>query len=547
MSQTYEKNGMILGHLVADWVERDPDRRILTFVSIDGDGCFHDEYRTYRELWDNAQRIAGALRDADMGEGDRFAIMLQNHPEFVDTMVASSIANTVFVPIDPRTRGDKLRYMLDFAECKGLITADYALEQVLAVLPQLTRLRWVWVIGSGDLPEALPQARRVDDILAQQVPDLPMLAQDPMRPMQMLYTSGTTGDPKAILAPYARFGGIASMGPAIGLREDDRPYTGLSLTHANAQIITLGNVLKMGLSGVFSRRFTKSRLWDIARQYRCTMFNLLGGMTTAIYSEPRRPDDADNPVRYVLSAGMPAQIWNEFGKRFGVEVFEFYGTAEGGVSMNPPGVGPVGSIGKPPPSMIAKIFDDQDNECPPGESGELAFRNADGSCPPVTYYRNPEASAKKVAGGWFRTGDVCHMDSEGWLYFHYRKGGAIRHNGDFVNPAFVEKTMAENDSVDDVFVYGVNSASGVPGEKDVVAAVVPRQGTQLDVAALFAHCGRTLERNFVPTYIQVMDEIPKTASEKPIERMCVEAFQNRPEAVYTEAGHTSKRASGDRQ
>ena len=134
--------------------------------------------------------------------------------------------------------------------------------------------------------------------------------------MQMLYTSGTTGDPKAILSPYARFGFVASLGEVLGLNASDRPYTGLSLTHANAQLITLGATLFMGLRGVISRKFTKSRLWDITRHYGCTMFNLLGGMTTAIYSEPEKPNDADNPVRYVLSAGMPAAIWDKFQKRF---------------------------------------------------------------------------------------------------------------------------------------------------------------------------------------------------------------------------------------
>lgn len=527
---------LILGNLIANRVESDPDRGILTFVDVTERGGFEEQTRTYRELWDNAQRIARALIDAGMAPGDRFAIMIQNHAEFVDAMIASSIVNTVFVPIDPRTQGAKLRYMLDFAGCRGVLTATYVMPQLLAVLPSLPELRWIWVIGdepSADLP---PQAQRLGDVLGPRRPDLAVAARNAADPMQMLYTSGTTGDPKAILAPYARFGQVASMGPLIGLRDDDRPYTGLSLTHANAQLITLGNVLKMGTPGVFSRRFTKCRLWDITRRYGCTVFNLLGGMTTAIYSEPLRPDDADNPVRYVLSAGMPAAIWEAFSRRFGVEILEFYGTAEGGLTINPPGVGPIGSIGKPPPTMIAKIVDGDGNECPPGTEGELLFRNADGSCPPVSYFRNPEASAEKVAGGWFHSGDICRMDAQGWIYFLYRKGTAIRRNGDFVNPAFVEKELAEHASVDDVFVYGVPAANGVPGEKDVVAAIVLRQGSRPDttVAALFGHCHSRLERNFVPTYIQLMDEIPKTASEKPMERLCVDAFRRDVRHVYTD-------------
>lgn len=533
---TEEQVGMMLPYMVQDWAQKEPDRKSLTFVDIDKQGNFQDETRTYGELWNNGQRVAAALKEAGMAENDRFAIMMMNHPEFVDAMVGSGIANTTFVPIDPRTQGKKLKFMLEFVSCKGVIVGDYNLPALRNIIDEVDGLEWVWVISSGgevDL-SGLPNARLISDILAEPAPEpeLPIAAKESTDEMQMLYTSGTTGDPKAIVGPYARFGAIGSLGPAIGLREDDVPYSGLSLTHANAQLITLGNVIKMGLHGVFSRKFTKSRLWDITREYGCTQFNLLGGMTTAIYSDPEKPDDADNPVRYVLAAGMPPAIWKNFEKRFGLEVFEFYGTAEGGVSMNPPGVGPIGSMGKPPASMVAKIFDEDGKECPPHQIGELAFQNADGSCPHVEYYKLPEKSAAKMKDGWLWTGDMCHTDEGGWLYFDWRDGDAIRHNGDFVNPGFVQKELAEHDNVDDVFVYGVKAASGVPGEKDVVAAVVP--AGEADVQAMFRHCRERLEGNFVPGYIQILDEIPKTASEKPQERFCVEAFENHPDQVHTE-------------
>ena len=146
------------------------------------------------------------------------------------------------------------------------------------------------------------------------------------------------------MAPHARFGSIAALGPVIGLTPEDRPYTGLSLTHANAQLITLGNVLSMGLRGVISLKFTKSRLWDICRHYGCTMFNLLGGMTAAVYADPRLDNDTDNPVRLVISAGMPAAIWEDFERRFDLQLFEVYGAAEGGLFWND-GSGPAGSFG----------------------------------------------------------------------------------------------------------------------------------------------------------------------------------------------------------
>ncbi|MCG3168659.1 MAG: Long-chain-fatty-acid--CoA ligase [Pseudomonadales bacterium] len=529
---------LILANLIAAKAAAQRDLDVLTFVDVLPDGSLVDETRTYGELWDNGRRLAGALLAHGMRRGDRFALLMQNDPEFVDCMVGSSVAATVYVPIDARTRGDKLAYMLRFAGCRGVVCAGYALANLLEVAPGLPDLEWIWVTGAARPAGAAPARvalRRLADVLDAQVPAVAVAVSDPAEPMQMLYTSGTTGDPKAIVANYMRYTMIASIAPVLGWTAADRLYTGLSFTHANAQIITLGNVLVLGARGVFSRRFTKSRLWDICRRYGCTAFNLLGGMTTAIYSEPPRPDDADNPVRMVLSAGMPAAIWENFARRFGVQIFEFYGAAEGGMTFNPPGVGPIGSIGKPPPTMEARIVDEHDRECLPFERGEIVFRNADGSCPPVVYYGNPEASHSKTAGGWLRMGDIGHRDADGWFYFDYRKGGGIRHNGDFVATAFVEKAIAEHPQVDDVFVYGIAAASGAPGEKDVVAVVVPLPGVALDVADLYRHCRRMLEPNFVPGFVQVMDAIPKTASEKPQERYCLDFFRTHPEAVFTEA------------
>ncbi|HJP37183.1 MAG TPA: ATP-dependent acyl-CoA ligase, partial [Gammaproteobacteria bacterium] len=110
----------------------------------------------------------------------------------------------------------------------------------------------------------------------------------------------------------------------------------------------------------------------------------------------------------------------------------------------------------------------------------------------------------------------------------------IRHNGDFINPAFVEKELAEHPAIDDVFVYGVPSANGVPGEKDVVAAIVAADPASFDPKAVFAACRKHLESSFVPSYLQVVPEIPKTASEKPQERFLLEAFDKDADNVITE-------------
>jgi crotonobetaine/carnitine-CoA ligase len=279
------------------------------------------------------------------------------------------------------------------------------------------------------------------------------------------------------------------------------------LTHGNAQLLTFAPAMGLDCPVVFSRRFTKSRLWDITRQYGCTLFNLLGGMATAIYAEPVKPNDGDNPVRMVLSAGMPAAIWKAFETRFNVRIFEMYGAIEGGMAMNPPGVGPVGSFGKPPPNLEMKVFDDDGNECPPGVLGEIVSRPRDGTQPAVEYFRNPEASSRKTA--WLaafgrsvipiRTAGSAST-SQGWRHPPQRRlhQSGIRREGR--RRAFV-----------------VTDGGTGSGERDVVAAVVAADGRRSIRRSAGA---RPTGPNFVPSYLQVVDEIPKTASEKPQEGSC---------------------------
>lgn len=530
-----ERNPFILADIIAAKAEELPDRDILTF---EGAGVRDDEIRTYTSLWENGNRIAAGLIARGMEPGDRFALLIRNHPEFIDIMVGASLSACVFVPIDPRTKGQKLSYTLNNSNCKGVIAADYALENLDAIRAEVPGLEWVMVLetdeGTGMTVANIDKGHDLAEDYARPVTTNNDRLTDGSNPFEIIYTSGTTGDPKGVVRANQDYGGATMFGGLIGSQDGDRPYTGLSLTHGNAQMMTLGPILGQGLRGVFSRKFTKSRLWDITRKYGCTYFNLLGGMATAIYSEPEKSNDADNPVTRVISAGMPIAIWEKFEKRFNLDILECYGAIEGGMAIRPVGEGPVGSFGKPPPNSEMRVVDDDDNDCPPGVMGELISRPANGDAPKVEYFGKKEASDEKTRGGWLRSGDVCHTDEDGWFYFDYRKGGGIRHNGDFINPGFVEGVVAECEQVDDVFIYGVTAASGAPGEKDVVAAIVATDRASFDAAAVFARCRKEMEANFVPTYLQVVDEIPKTASEKPQERFLLDRFSIDGDGIYTE-------------
>jgi len=534
-----ERNELILADLIALRAEQKPDLDVLTFehFSLDG-GATPDEVRSYADLFTNANRIAAWLIARGMQPGDRFVITLRNHPEFVEAMIAASMTGTVFVPVDPRTRADKLAFMVNNSGSRGVICAGYNIDEVRAAEATCPGIEWLLALDEGAM-EAFPAGRvpaeRLAEVLALDVPTVNMAPVTLSSPLNIVYTSGTTGDPKGIVGTTQRFGGTGFMGMVFGYRPEERPYTGLSFTHSNAMTTALCPALHIGYRAVFSRKFTKTRLWDICRRYGCTTFSILGGMATAIYAEPPRPDDADNPVRLIISGGMPASLWGAFEQRFGVQLLEIYGASDGGgLAFKPPGVGPIGSFGKPMQGYEMKILDDAGNECPPGVPGEICCRPSAGSAASVDveYLGNPEASRQKIRAGWNRSGDIGHSDADGWLYFDYRKGGGIRHNGDFINTGFVEKVVAESALVDDVFVYGVPALSGAPGEKDVVAAIVPRDRARFDAAALFAHCRQGLEPNFVPGYLQVVDEIPKTASEKPQERFLAERFSRDGEGVF---------------
>ncbi|MGQ9537908.1 MAG: AMP-binding enzyme, partial [Actinomycetota bacterium] len=260
---------------------------------------------------------------------------------------------------------------------------------------------------------------------------------------------------------------------------------------------------------------------------------LLGGMMSGIYNEPPRPDDADNPVEVVISAGTPIAIWEDFEKRFNVKILEWYGAVEGGFAYKPIDQGPIGSFGKPIEGLMEyKIVDENDNEVPPGVTGELLMR-AVNQRPEVEYHGRPEDSEKKTRGGWLRTGDMVHRDEEGWLFFDYRKeGGGLRRQGEFIIPSYVEKVIGEHPDVSEVCVYGIPAASGAPGESDLVAAVAPFEGRTIDPASIFKKAAEGLERNAVPSYIQVVDEIPKSASEKYLDRVLRDRFSPDAENVF---------------
>lgn len=524
----------IPGHIAYELdcrAENTPDFNIVTFEN----GDFAEDVLTYGGIVTQGRKIARLLINAGIGKGDTFALLMRNHPEFLYALYAATLIGAVIIPIDPRVKGERLKYVLKDSKAKGIIFTSEFMENAKAVLSSLPEVKVLGVAYKDGMrvpvndqfaslneiyegAEVSPPDNRCDEIAV---------------PLEIIYTSGTTGDPKGVVLKGNRLSMSTVLAQFVWqYTAEDKLYTGLSLTHGNAQAVTLLPSLMLSIPSVISSKFTKSRIWDICRKYGCTSFSLLGGMMMGIYSEPVKQNDADNPVRLILSAGTPHAIWEDFEKRFNVMIHEWYGAIEGGFAHKPPGVGPIGSFGKPLEGLMEmKVVDHNGNDCSSGETGEIIFRMV-GQETEVEYLGKQKASEEKTRGGWLRTGDMGHTDAAGWFFFDYRAGGGLRRAGDFIQPQYVEAGIAIHPDVNDVCVYGIPAASGSPGESDLVAAIVAMEGQSIDPKSIFAHCRKKLDGNAVPSYLQVVDVIPKTASEKNLDRLLKDEFSIDAENVY---------------
>jgi crotonobetaine/carnitine-CoA ligase len=234
-------------------------------------------------------------------------------------------------------------------------------------------------------------------------------------------------------------------------------------------------------------------------------------MIPILMKQPERPDDADNPVRLVISAACPANLWEAFEKRFGVKIWEAYGAVDGGgvIIMNA-GNAPVGSVGQPMPGTEWKLVDDDDNEIPQGEIGELITRVPDRKTRSVEYYKNPEASAEKVRGDWVHSGDLFYTDEGNNLYFVDRKTDSMRRRGENISSWEVENVVEKHATVAECAAFGVPSDLG---EDDVMIWVKRAPGAaELDLKDLMRHCAETMAYFMVPRYVDVVDDIPRTGT-----------------------------------
>lgn len=452
---------------------------------------------TFAEVSDRAARLAGLLTQRGIGPGRRVALLALNDLEYLEIRVGVQRAGAILVP---------LNYRLSDAELTGILAdADVDLLIVGRGLEGLPA-PWVLKLGDGTYEAAIADAP------AQPVP----AGFDPEAIAQLAYTSGTTARPKGVmLSNRSVHAGTVAMGHELGSTSDATFLVCAPLFHVGSEVpfsctmlgATLVQVPKFDVEAVLAAL-------DRTQATHCQMVPTMIRMVLDAWG-----DRGVSSLRRILygAAPMPPALLREALEVLGCEFVNGYGSTEAmGISfLTPAEHDPrlLASVGRSSMLSRAIVADEDGAEVPAGEVGEVLAR---GPSLMSGYWRNPEATAEALRGGWMHTGDMAYRDADGYLYLVDRRNDKIVTGGENVFPSEVEHVLTQHPSVAEAAVVGV--ADPLWGEA-VAAVVVARDGTTPDPEALLAHCRASLAGYKVPKLLRVDAEpLPRTATGKLLRR-----------------------------
>ena len=482
---------------------------------------YENSKTTFAEFDAATCRAANRLTQQGARSGDGIAILMGNCPEYLYLFYGIPRAGFYSIPVNVSLKGDGLKFILSHSEARFLVIDDTLYQNYARLEGPVGVIEKVFVRRTTEQP--LPEGTQDLSVLLDGSSAKPDHRVDPDAISYLMYTSGTTGIPKGVVKRI----GTASIDKLLMLarmmyQPDDILYTALPLFHANALILTAGLAMSAGLPFGLEKRFSASGFWDSITRFGATTFNALGAMVPILMKQPPKPTDAHNSVRMVFTAACPADLWQPFEKRFDVKIWEGYSAVDGGgvMSFNL-GDAPAGSIGKMIFGQEYKLVDDDGKEVSTGEVGELITKVKDKKSGRVRveYFNNPEASEKKVQGGWVHSGDYFYADKEGNLYFMDRKSDCMRRRGENISSWEVENIVEKHPAVAECAAFGVPSELG---EDDVMIWVKQQPDMEIDLKGLIQHCADNMAYFMVPRYVDIVDEIPRTetlrASKKPMKR-----------------------------
>lgn len=496
----------VLGELLADRVKKNANKIFMRFKK---------ESITYRELDLFSNRCANAFTDLGITKGDKVSIMLPNCPEFIYLWMGLSKIGAVEVPVNTNYKGEFLRHIIDQSDSKMLVIDAQYLERVKLIEADLAKVEKIIVVGTSGVLETekinIPAIPYGDFFKASEAAvDINV---SPSDPISIIYTSGTTGLSKGALGPHKFW--IVCAENMLEYRnggKDDIFYTFMPLYHFNAQVLTTLTTLVAGAQMVLADHFSASHFWDEIRKYGATQFNYLGAVMPILAKQPRKDDDLDNPAVVALGAGCPADVMAEMEARFGIKCLEGFGMTEIGIPIH------VrvddrrkGSCGKPMDIYEIKLVDDDDNEVPVGEIGEIVFRPKDSFVMMLEYYNMPEKTLEASRNLWFHSGDLAKKDEDGYFYFVDRKKDALRRRGENISSFEVERAINTHPKVLESAAVAVKSELA---EDEVKICVVLQPGETIDYRELIAYANDRMPYFAVPRFVEFVEKLPKTPTER---------------------------------
>ena len=460
---------------------------------------FEDSFISWREHIRQALAVAAALR-ARMSPDKpaHVGVLLQNTPFFSSLLIAAGLTGIVPVGLNPIRRGEPLERDVRHADCQ-LVLADSGAAGIVDGIEHVDVDSPEWaaeVSAHRDTPVSIVEAKPTDTFM-------------------LIYTSGTSGDPKAVICSHGKvaIAGVM-MSERFTLGPDDVCYVSMPLFHSNAVLVGWSVALACRGSMVLRRKFSASQFLPDVRRYGATYANYVGKPLSYVLATPERPDDADNPLRAVYgNEGAPADV-ERFARRFDTIVVDGFGSTEGGVAIGRTPDTPPGALG-PLPEGTDIVDVDSSEPCPPGVTGEIVNRAGPGRF--EGYYNDPGADAERMRDGVYHSGDLGYRDENGYVYFAGRLGDWMRVDGENLGAAPIERVLLRHPDVIEVAVYGIPAPD--VGDQ-VMAALLLAEGATFDADAFreFLSAQTDLSPKQWPAFVRIATDLPRTESFKIIKR-----------------------------
>jgi steroid-22-oyl-CoA synthetase len=486
---------------------------------MDGDGRW-----TWREaVLEGATR--GALARSLIGtDKPHVGVLLPNGAEYLFWLNGAALAGAAIVGINPTRRGEALAADVRATDCTMIVT-DAEGADLLDGLALGVDDDKVLVIGTEKYDALVHRFAGGDEArgLIEHVD-----AVDESALYLLIFTSGTTGAPKAVRCTQGRLAGIAEVaGPGYGYTPEDVCYCPMPLFHGNALMALWGPAVLMGAAIAVRPRFSASAFLADVRRYGATKFSYVGKAIAYILATPEQPDDAENTLKSAFGTEASVRDRDRFRARFGCYLIEGYGASEGGAAINPvPGM-PKGALGKPVNGVdLSVISPETGEECPPAEFdgegrllnagaaiGELVNRSGRGSF--EGYYRCEDAEQERLRRGWYWTGDLGYVDADGFFYFAGRTGDWLRVDSENFAAGPVEAIISRHPDLAVAAVYPVpDTASGAGDQVMVALEMVPGKTFDPGAFAAWLTAQPDLGPKWLPRYVRVSPSLPQTATGK---------------------------------